>query len=70
MENLQYPATGLIVLSKGGVLTAEKWQVGGNGDREFDSVPERERARERRRKRGSNVGALTKVNNEVSHFTV
>lgn len=68
MENLQYPATGLIVLSKGGVLTAEKWQVGGNGDREFDSVPERER--ERRRKRGSVVGALTKVNNEVSHFTV
>lgn len=68
MENLQCPATGLIVLSKGGVLTAEKWQVGGNGDREFDSVPERER--ERRRKRGSVVGALTKVNNEVSHFTV
>lgn len=68
MENLQYPATGLIVLSKGGVLTAEKWQVGGNGDKEFDSVPERER--ERRRKRGSVVGALTKVNNEVSHFTV
>lgn len=33
-------------MSKEDVLTAEKWQVGGDGDGEYHSVPERERERE------------------------
>lgn len=51
MQNLPYPATGLIVLSKEGILTAEKWQVGGDGDREYHSVPERENEREKKKAR-------------------
>lgn len=56
MQHLQYPATGLIVLTKEGVLTAEKWQVGGDGDGEYRSVPEREKKKARQQCGGVDKG--------------